>query len=140
MGQAREVMDRLTTLAVEEHDLNSALNCYAEDAVVTTPDAGEIRGRDNIADYWRQFVDAFPDSHYEHLGRYEAGGTAIDEGYYVGTHLAAMTTPSGETVPPTGRQIRLRSCDVATVAAGRIVEHHLYFDQADLLDQLGLAH
>lgn len=139
MGQAREVMDRLTMLAVEEHDLPSALNCYAEDAVVMTPDAGEVRGRDHIAEYWSQFVDAFPDSHYEHVGRYEAGGTAIDEGYYTGTHLAPMTTPSGETVPATGRRVRLRSCDVATVADGRIVEHHLYFDQADLLDQLGLA-
>jgi ketosteroid isomerase-like protein len=139
MGQARDVMDRLTTLAVEEHDLPSAVNCYAEDAVVMTPDAGEVRGRDHISEYWSQFVDAFPDSHYEHTGRYESGGTAIDEGYYTGTHLAVMNTPTGDTVPPTGRSLRLRTCDVVTVADGLIVEHHVYFDQADLLDQLGLG-
>jgi len=32
----------------------------------------------------------------------------------------------------------VRSCDVATVEAGVIISHHAYFDQMELLGQLGL--
>lgn len=139
MGQAREVLDRMTEAAVQERSLGSVVACYADDAVVVTPDAGAVRGRDRIGDYWRQFIDAFPDSRYEYLGRYESGEAAIDEGYYIGTNTGPLTMPSGETLPATGRQVKIRSCDVATVDNGKITEHHLYFDQAEFLDQLGLA-
>lgn len=139
MGQARAVMDQLTEAMVEKRSLDSVLACYADDAVVVTPDAGEVRGREHIADYWRQFIDGFPDSHFEYVHRYEAGDAAIDEGYYIGTNTSPFTMPTGETVPATGRQVRIRSCDIATVDQGRITEHHMYFDQAELLGQLGLG-
>lgn len=139
MGQARDVMDRLTAAAVEEHDIQSIVECYAEDAVVVTPDAGEVRGQEHITDYWRQFIEAFPDSRYEPLHKHESGNTAIDEGWFIGTNTAPIPIPSGETVPATGRQIRLRACDVVTVESGKIIAHHLYFDQMEFLGQLGLA-
>jgi len=139
MGQARDVLDRVTTLAVDEDNLESALDLYADDAVVQTPDAGEIRGRVDIEDYWRQLLDGFPDSHFEPIAKHDTGRTAIDEGYLIGTNTAPIRLPSGETLPATGRSVRLRGCDVATVENGRIIEHHLYFDQAEFLAQLGLA-
>jgi steroid delta-isomerase-like uncharacterized protein len=138
MGQAREVLDRLTDAGVNQRDLNSALELYADDAVVVTPDAGELHGVESIRDYWKQLTDAFPDSHYDYIGRYETGDAAIDEGYFVGTNTAPFTTPSGETLPATGKEVKIRSCDVAKVEDGKIVEHHLYFDQAAFLEQLGL--
>ena len=46
--------------------------------------------------------------------------------------------PDGQTIPPTGKQIRMRAADVATVREGRIVRHDFYFDQLDMLVQLGL--
>lgn len=139
MGQAREVMDRLTTLAVEARDLDAAASCYADNAVITTPDAGEVRGREHIADYWRQFIDAFSGTRFEPLGKHEAGNAAIDEGYFIGTNTAPMTMPDGQTLPATGKAVKVRSCDVATVEKGKITEHHLYFDQADFLSQLGIG-
>jgi ketosteroid isomerase-like protein len=138
MGQARDVMDRMTTLAIEERDLPLATECYAENAVIITPDAGERRGRDEIADYLSQFVDSFTDSHFEAVSKHESGNAAIDEGYFVGTNTAPLKLPTGETMPATGRTVRVRSCDVATVEGGRITEHRFYFDQVDFLSQLGL--
>jgi hypothetical protein len=139
MGQARDVLDRVTTLAVDEHNLESALDWYANDAVIQTPDAGEVRGREGIADYWRELLDALPDSHYEPIAKHETERTAIDEGYLIGTNTGPLSMPSGETLPATGRSVRLRGCDVATVENGRIIEHRIYFDQAEFLEQLGLA-
>ncbi|QSB14870.1 nuclear transport factor 2 family protein [Natronosporangium hydrolyticum] len=139
MGEARRVMDRLTSAMVDEHSIDSAVDCYAEDAVIMTPDAGEIHGQDGIGEYWRTFIEAFPDSRYEPIQKHEHGHVAIDEGWLVGTNTAPLPLPTGEVMPATGRQIRVRSCDIATIHHGKIKEHHMYFDQMEFLGQLGLA-
>jgi steroid delta-isomerase-like uncharacterized protein len=138
MGQAREVMDRLTAAAVESHDVDSMLNLYADNAIIMTPDAGQLKGTKQIGEYWHQFVDAFPDSKYQVISKLEAGNKAVDEGYFIGTHSKTMTLPTGQTIPPTGKQVKVRSCDVATVESGKINEHHMYFDEVEFLRQLGL--
>jgi ketosteroid isomerase-like protein len=139
MGNARTVMDRVTAAAMEQHDINAVKQCYAENAVVTTPDAGEVRGRDRIADYWRTFIESFPDARWESLDRHESGNHAIDEGYFVGTNTMPLRMPNGDTVPATGKRVKIRGCDIATVTDDRITEHHLYFDQMEFMSQLGLA-
>lgn len=137
MGEAREVMDRLTQAFIDQ-DLDALAACYAEDAVAVTPDQGELRGRDAITAYFKGQVDGFPDNNYESLKKHEAGNVAIDEGHFTGTHTGSFTSPSGETVAPTGKQIRVRACDIATVEGGLITSHHLYFDQMDFFGQLGM--
>lgn len=139
MGNARTVMDRLTAAGLERHDITAVRECYAENAVVTAPDAGEVRGRDQIADYWRTFIDSFPDGRYESLNKLESGDRAIDEGYFIGTNTEPLYLPDGQTMPATGKRVRLRACDIATVKGDQVIEHHLYFDQMELMSQLGLA-
>ena len=46
--------------------------------------------------------------------------------------------PDGQSVPATGKQIRVRECDVVIVEDGLIREHRFYFDQMEFLGQLGL--
>src|SRR5690606_24959868 len=58
MGQAREVMDRLTAAVTGEPDLKALAELFAEDAVAVTPDEGEVTGRDHIVEYFRQMTDA----------------------------------------------------------------------------------
>jgi steroid delta-isomerase-like uncharacterized protein len=139
MGQARDVLDKLTSTAVEQHDVDKAVDLYAEDAVVVTPDAGPVKGHEKIAEYWRQFIEGFPDSHFESTCKLEADGKAVDEGYFIGTHTGTITTASGETIAATGKKVKLRSCDIATVENGKITEHHLYFDESEFMRQLGLS-
>ncbi|GAB3107157.1 hypothetical protein GCM10027160_03480 [Streptomyces calidiresistens] len=138
MGQAREVMDRLTEALTTTRDLKTVADCFAEDAVFVAPDAGEIRGRERIVEYWRQFMDAMPDVGYEPLALHEDGDSAIDEGFMVGTNTGPLVAPDGERIPPTGRHIRVVGCDRATVVDGHIVEHRVYFDRMEFLGQLGL--
>ena len=137
MGQAREVMDRLTT-AMDQKDRDTLAGCYAADAVAYTPDRGELRGRDAITAYLYQFWDAMPDVHYEHAARHESGDVAIDEGTIMGTNTGPLPHPSGNNLPATGKQLRMKSCDIATVRDGEITEHRFYFDQVEFLTQLGL--
>jgi steroid delta-isomerase-like uncharacterized protein len=139
MGTTREVLDQMTDAAMTLHDADAVADLYADDAVLMTPDAGEVRGHDGIADYWRQFIDGFPDSRWESIGKLEAGDTAVDEGYVIGTNTNPLTLPTGEQLPATGKAIKLRGCDIATVRDGKIAEHRLYFDELDFMRQLGLA-
>lgn len=136
MGQAREVMDRLTS-AVLAGDRAAVLQVYAEDAVVESPDVGRLVGREAIADYLLGFSEAFPDLRFELTAGLEAGDTAVDEGYMIGTNTGPIVTPEGE-LPATGRTIRLRECDVLTARDGLAVEHRFYFDQLEFSTQLGL--
>lgn len=138
MGQAREVMDRLTDAVTTHPDLKALAALYAEDAVAITPDGGELHGRDDIVAYWRQMTDAVPEARFETLHAYEVGDTAIDEGYFSGKNTGAIQLPSGETIPATGKDIKIRGVDFATVKDGRIVEYRLYFDELEFLGQLGL--
>ena len=124
MGEAREVMDRVTD-AILRGDLEALKGLYAQDAVAETPDQGTITGRDHIAAYLAEFGTAFPDAAWKERSKHEGGVTAIDEGTFVGTN--------------TGRSVRIRGCDVATVANGVVTSHRFYFDVQDWATQLGLA-
>ncbi len=137
MGEAREVIDRMTECVVTK-DLETLATLYAADAVAVTPEQGEIKGRDQVVQYLKTFTDAFPDFSWEPIAKHESGDTAVDEGWVVGTHTEPLTMPTGETVPATGKRVRLREVDIATVRGGQIVSHRFYYDQMDVLEQLGL--
>jgi steroid delta-isomerase-like uncharacterized protein len=138
VGEAREVMDRLTA-AISSGDSDALKALYAPDAVADTPDQGTIRGRDQIAAYMSELSTAFPDASWEERHKHETSDTAIDEGYFTGTNTGPMTAPNGETIPATGKRVRVRECDVATVENGVITSHRFYFDVQEWLMQLGLA-
>jgi ketosteroid isomerase-like protein len=138
MGEAREVMDRLTDAITTHADLKAIGELYAEDAVAFTPDEGELRGRDNIVEYWRTMTEAVPEATFQSLHSYEVGDTAIDEGIFSGRNTGPLELPNGETLPPTQKEIRIRGVDIATVQDGRIVDYRLYFDEMEFLGQLGL--
>ncbi|WP_328359348.1 ester cyclase [Streptomyces sp. NBC_00457] len=138
MGEARDVMDRLTDAVTGSPDLKALAEIYAEDAVAITPDGGEIHGRDHIVEYWRQMTDAVPDGTFETVYAYEVGDTAIDEGFFSGKNTGPVQLSSGESLPATQKEIRIRGVDFATVRDGRIVSYRLYFDQMEFLEQLGL--
>lgn len=137
MGQARQVIDRMTG-AMVNRDLITLAALYAPDAVIDTPDEGEVKGREQIVRYLTQYLAAFPDLRWEEAAKHESGDTSIDEGWVVGTNTGPLALPSGETHPATGRFVRVRECDIATVAGGVVTSHRFYYDQMDVLRQLGL--
>lgn len=138
MGAARQAIDQMTA-AMVNHDLAAVAAAYAEDAVAVTPDEGELKGRDEIVRYLGGFLAALPDFTWESAAEHESGDTSIDEGWVVGTNTGPLPLPDGTTLAATGKPVRVRSCDIATVAGGRIVRHHFYFDQVELFTQLGLT-
>lgn len=139
MGEARTVMDRLTeAMTTPDPDAKVLADLYAEDAVAIIPDVGEVRGREAIVEYLRSMTGSVPDATYTSLHKYEIGDTAIDEGVFSGRNTGPILLPTGETLPPTGKEVSIRGVDIATVRNGRIESYRLYYDQMQFLDQLGL--
>jgi ketosteroid isomerase-like protein len=138
MGQARELMDKATEAIVRD-DFEALRDIYAADVVATTPDAGTLNGVGELIEYMRALSAALTEMSYAPSARYEFDDVAIDQGEMVATHSGPMPLPDGRTIEPTGKQIRLRSIDIARVAGGKIVAHDFYFDQLDMLGQLGLV-
>jgi len=136
MGQARDVVDQLMASVSTTKDLKTIVDLYAEDAVIVSPDKGEIAGREQIAGYIQSWLDSFPDFRVETQHKYEVGNVAIDECYAYGTNTAASTLLSGDRVEATGKRLSLRTCDVITVDNGLITRHHIYYDQAAVNSQL----
>ena len=137
MGQAREVTDQLTD-AVMKGDHERVMALHADDAVTVAPDGGELIGRQAAGAYLAGLRAIFPDAAYRTLYAYEDGDTAIDEGIVTGTHTEPLPVPGQDPIPPTGKSVRFRMADVTTVRDGRIVSHRFYFDQMEILTQLGV--
>ncbi|MFG2647071.1 hypothetical protein [Streptomyces sp. NPDC048436] len=57
---------------------------------------------------------------------------------YSGRNTGPLHLPSGETLPATQKEIRVRGVDIATVTDGQIVDYRLYFDEMEFLGQMGL--
>ncbi len=136
MGEARQVFDRFTA-AMTRGDIDEVASLYAEDATALSPE-GELGGRKDIVEFLRLFTEAFSDFRWEPLHYHEDGHTAIDEGWICGVHTGPLPGPDGQPVPATGKSIRVRECDAVTVEGGLITSHRFYYDQVDLLSQLGL--
>jgi ketosteroid isomerase-like protein len=128
-------MDRITNASLSQ-DFETLASLYAPDAVITDPIAGEVAG--GIVEYFRSFTDAFPDIAYHSEASHESGNVAIDEGFVTGTNTGPIALPTGD-LPPTGKSVRVRTCDVVTVENGLAVRHNFYYDQMELLSQLGLV-
>jgi hypothetical protein len=51
---------------------------------------------------------------------------------------APLPMPDGSTVPPTGKHVVLRFCEVWRIRDGKVISLHNYGDNLSLLQQLGL--
>ncbi|GGT82583.1 MULTISPECIES: ester cyclase [Streptomyces] len=138
MGEARTLMDRLTEAVTTKPDMEVVAGLFAENAEAVTPDGGELEGRDAIVAYWRSMTEAMTETSFTTLYTFDTDDTAIDEGVFSGRNTGPIELPTGETLPATGKEIRIRGVDLAQVADGRIVSYRLYFDQMEFLGQLGL--
>jgi ketosteroid isomerase-like protein len=99
---------------------------------------GTADGREEIASVVTRFFTAFPDYHRSTWRKIDVGDCAVDEVTLTGTHKGPLLLPDGEEAEATGRPIFVRCCDLITVQDGLVVSYQVYFDQLELLAQLGL--
>jgi predicted ester cyclase len=133
MGEAEQVIQRHVD-AFNAHDADA--DPWSEDAYLVNP-GGELRGREQVLGFERNFWAAFPDVRLEIVRRIADGPMVASEGRLVGTHTGTLSTPNGD-VPATGRSIDFRWMCMQEVRGEEIVFEELYFNESDFLTQLGL--
>lgn len=84
-------------------------------------------------------LTAFPDMQMTEEQSFGQGDWMCVTWTATGTHTGPLAGPGGQTIPPTGKPVRLDLCGVAKVEGGKITEEHNYFDLLGMMAQLGLA-
>ncbi|MFG2075979.1 ester cyclase [Nonomuraea maritima] len=121
--------------AFNRHDLIELALCFSAQAVVVAPD-GIGENREQIASYYGQFMDSFPDSACTPQTVIVSNDTVIAEYTLTGTHKGPYLVPGGDVLEPTGRPIAVRACSVSSIEDGHIAAHRIYYDQLELAAQL----
>ena len=136
MTRARDISDQLAR-AFDAHDAEGAALLFHPRCVIVGPE-GTGDGRMEVASYLERFFIAFPDSQRSTWRQMDVGDCAINEVMLTCTHKGPMLLPTGEEVEATGRRVHLRTCEIITVEDGLVMSFQSYYDQLELLAQLGL--
>lgn len=118
-------------------DKEAFLTNFTENSEITGPGGIVLQGLAAIEMFWDIWQTAFPDNQTTISNVFSAGDQGCREGVLAGTHTGILQGPDGSQIPPTGRYLRLPFAEFATACDGRFVTTHFYFDQLDMLTQLG---
>ena len=135
MASAQEVGAQFVD-AFNAHDEERIRRLSAEDEVFAGPGV-QLEGRDATTAYAMSWLNAFEDGRLEVHNELVAGDWVVQEFVFAGTHTGTLSGPAGD-IPATNRQLRGRGTQILRVENGLVVDTRLYFDQVDVMTQLGL--
>lgn len=136
MGLGRDLVDG-SIKAWNEHLFNEWSARFTEDAQLTGPGGLAGRGRDTQQLFYSIWNDGFPDNQVTNIRIAADGDMAVLEAVFEGTHTGVLRAPSGD-IAPTGKRVNIPFVVTYTCADGHFTTFRLYFDQMDLVTQLGL--
>jgi predicted ester cyclase len=96
------------------------------------------KGRQGVRDFWALWNGAFPDNQVTVRTLEGSAGRAATESTFQGTHSGPLPAPDATTIPATGRPVAIAFASFCTVRDDLISGSTFYFDQLDMLGQLGL--
>ena len=102
------------------------------------PGGLRLAGREAADAIWSTWNEAFPDNRLEIIAIHADDRGGVHEGRFAGTHTGPLRGPAGE-VTATGRTVDALFSGIYEFEDGKITSFHLYFDQAELFAQLGIA-
>ena len=121
----------------DKGNIATAVSAFSSDLEVIDPGIGRVRGVASFRAYLESFKLAMPDGRIivDRLDAHE--DAVVVEGQFVGSHTGPISGPDGD-IKPTGASVNVRFVNLWGLEGGIISSHHAYYDQLDLLTQLGL--
>jgi predicted ester cyclase len=111
---------------------------FTEDATLSAPGGVSGAGPEVVAMFYRLWQEAFPDNQCRILRLVDGGSNGVVEAVFEGTHTETLHAPSGD-IPATGRRVSVPFVNVCNFSGDRYSDFALYFDQVELMTQLGLV-
>lgn len=122
--------------AFNAHDPKARMATETTDIETVLPGGITLRGPEQEIGFLQIFWAALPDAKVTYDAEIVAGNTVVVEGVLTGTHTGTFRAPQGD-IPATGNPIEIRFASVKQIRDGKVSSEHLYFDQLELLQQLG---
>ena len=136
MGDAQRVGSQFVE-AFNAHDENRIRELNADNALLEAPGDVRLEGREAATQYAMAWLRAFPDARIAVHNELEAGDWVVQEFTFEGNHTNTLSTPAGD-IPATNRRLRGRGVQILRVEGVTVADTRLYFDQVQVLTQLGL--
>jgi steroid delta-isomerase-like uncharacterized protein len=137
LRQRREATVREHMESENRHDFDTTIDTFEHPRyeLIATGDVHD--GEAEVRAYFADTRASFPDQRNEPLAFHHADEAVIVEFVLRGTHLGPL-----RGLPPTGRTFECRMTAFFLFPPGgdRIVGERVYFDQATIMRQLGVAH
>jgi steroid delta-isomerase-like uncharacterized protein len=95
-----------------------------------------VQGADEIIRTDQEWRKVFPDAKGTIRNIFGSGNTVAAEITWEGTHRGDLEMP-GNSIPASGKRVKLPASMVATVQGGKIKETRHYFDMVTMLQQVG---
>jgi predicted ester cyclase len=135
MADPRDVSRRHDD-AYNAKDVEGRMQLCSPDVDMVFPGGMHLKGLEQVQQIESVFWTAIPDGQIKRTAEFVDGDTVIAEGVVVGTHTGPFRMPQAE-IPPSGNPVELRFASVKQIVDGKLVSEHLYFDQMELMTQLG---
>jgi ketosteroid isomerase-like protein len=124
--------------ALLKKDYNALAECYSEQAVLVTPE-GALKGRENIRKSYETWLGRFSGLKASVDSKIDAGHQVVEEWTMSAVNSSEIPAGAfGERIPATNESITVHCANIASISDGRIMSHHVYYDQKEIMDQLGM--
>jgi len=131
----REAVVREHMESENVHDFDTTIGTFSHPRYEIIPTGDVYDGETEVRRYFAETRTAFPDQRNELISLRHAEDAVIVEFHLLGTHLGPL-----RALPPTGRSFKTRMTAFFIFEGERIVCERVYFDQASIMRQLGIAH
>jgi len=136
MAEARDIAAR-SLEAFNAHDGDAVQALNAPDIRFEAPGGVRLQGRDAVAGYDKAWFNGFPDAKMTVQNELVSGPWVVQECTFEGTHTGSFDGPGG-TIPATGRRLVGKCVQIGRYENGQAIDVRLYYDQMEMLTQLGL--
>jgi len=136
MADAKQVAARFIE-AFNAHDEGRIHELNAEEALFEAPGDVHIAGREAATQYAMAWLRAFPNARMTVNNELVDGDWITQEFTFEGTHEETLSSPTGD-IPATHKRLTGRAVQIMRVEGDTIADTRLYFDQVQVMTQLGL--
>jgi steroid delta-isomerase-like uncharacterized protein len=133
--ERREAIVREHMESENHHDFDTTIGTFSHPRYEIVPTGDVYDGEEAVRGYFAETRTAFPDQRNELVSLRHADDAVIVEFDLLGTHLGAL-----RSLPPTGKSFKARVVAFFIFNQDKIVCERVYFDQATIMRQLGVAH